>query len=93
MSHVPLLLLVPVFALVASVEWNRRRILGQVLTGVATLFASYGLSYPGAGAQDLVDGAQPAVALLVAVGRATGFAAVLVAVACALRERASGSGD
>lgn len=88
MSDVPLLLLVPVFALVAAVEWPRRRGAAQVLVGVATLFAWFGVQHPGVSAQDLVDGARPAVALLVAVGRAAGFGAILVAVASALRERA-----
>jgi len=90
MDAVPLLLLAPVFALVAWAEWRPRRALGQVLVGVAALFAFYGLSYPGASAQELVDGPHPGVAVLVAVGRAAGLAAILAAVALALRERASG---
>jgi hypothetical protein len=87
MSHVPLLLLVPVFALVAAVQWRARRPLAQILVAVATLFAFYGLWYPGASAQELVDGGRPATAVLVAVGRATGLAAVLAVIALSLRER------
>jgi hypothetical protein len=87
MADAPLLLLAPVFALVAVAEWRRRRVLGQVLVAVTTLFVVFGVRYPGASAQDLVDGARPAVAILVAVGRAVGLAAVLAAVGLGLRER------
>jgi hypothetical protein len=93
MTHVPLLLLVPVFALVAWAEWRPRRVVGQVLVGVAALFAFFGVQDPGVSAQELVDTASPAVAILVSVGRAAGLAAVLAAVAFALRERAAGLGD
>jgi hypothetical protein len=80
----PLLLLTLFFAVFATVEWRRLPVIARVYVGVATAFAAGAVVHPGMTISQAV-GEADGIALLLAAGRAVGFAAVMVSVASALR--------
>lgn len=81
----PLVLLALCFAVFATVEWRRLPLVARVYVGVATAFAIGALAYPGMTIADAVNQGDSGLAVLLAVARAVGFAAVMVSVATALR--------
>lgn len=81
----PLVLLALCFAVFATVEWRHLPLVGRVYLGVATAFAIGAMAYPGMTISDAVDHGD-GIAVLLAVARAVGFAAVMVSVATALRK-------
>jgi hypothetical protein len=81
----PLLLLAIFFAVFATVEWERLPLVSRLYLGVATAFAIGAIAHPGMTiAQAITDGGD-GIAVLLAVARMVGFAAVMVSVATALR--------
>ncbi len=82
----PLVLLALCFAVFATVEWRRLPFVARVYLGVGTAFAIGAVTYPGMTIADAVDQADSGIAVLLAVARAVGFAAVMVSVATALRK-------
>ena len=80
----PLLLLALLFAVFATVEWDRLPVVSRIHLSVATAFALAAGTYPGMSVMEAVD-AGDGMALVLSAARAVGFAAVMVSVATALR--------
>ena len=80
----PLLLLTLFFAVCATVEWTRLPAIGRVYVAVATAFACGAVAHPGMTIVQAI-GEADGIALLLAVARVIGFAAVMVSLATALR--------
>ena len=80
----PLLLLALFFAVFATVDWRRLPFIARVYVGVATAFAAGAVVHPGMTIAQAI-GEADGIALLLAVARMVGFAAVMVSVATALR--------
>jgi hypothetical protein len=81
----PLVLAALVFAVLATVEWSRLPLIARVYLGVGTAFGVGALAHPGMNVADAVSQSGDGIALLLAVARMVGFAAVMVSVATALR--------
>jgi hypothetical protein len=84
----PLILLALLFAVFATVEWRRLPLVARIYLGVATAFAIGAATHPGATIAEAVSREGDGIAVLLAVARAAGFAAVMVSVASLLRQRA-----
>jgi hypothetical protein len=85
----PLLLAALLFAVLATVEWNRLPLVARVYLGVGTAFGIGALAHPGMNVADAVTHGGDGIALLLAIARMAGFAAVMVSVATALRSAAT----
>jgi hypothetical protein len=81
----PLLLAALLFAVLATVEWNRLPVVARVYLGVATAFGIGALAHPGMNVADAVEQGRDGIAVILAAARMAGFAAVMVSVATALR--------
>jgi hypothetical protein len=81
----PLVLAALLFAVLATVEWNRLPLVARVYLGVATAFGIGALAHPGMNVADAVAQGGDGIAVVLAVARMAGFAAVMVSVATALR--------
>ena len=84
----PLLLAALFFAVFATVEWRRLPTVARVYLGVATAFAIGAFTHPGMSVADAIDQGRDGIAVLLAVARMAGFAALMVSVATALRSAA-----
>ena len=84
----PLLLAALLFAVLATVEWDRLPGVARIYLGVATAFAIGAFTHPWMNVADAVDHGRDGIAVLLAAARMTGFAAVMVSVATALRSAA-----
>jgi hypothetical protein len=84
----PLLLLALLFAVFATVEWQRLPLVARVYLGVATAFAIGALTHPGASIVQAISDGGDGMAVVLSAARAAGFAAVMVSVATALRKLA-----
>jgi hypothetical protein len=81
----PLVLAALLFAVLATVEWSRLPLIARIYLGVGTAFGVGALAHPGMDVADAVSHGGDGIALLLAVARIAGFAAVMVSVATALR--------
>ena len=81
----PLVLAALLFAVLATVEWNRLPVIARVYLGVGTAFGIGALAHPGMNIADAVAHSRDGIGLLVAVARTAGFAAVMVSLATAVR--------
>src|SRR3954469_18468369 len=93
----PLILAALLFAVLATVEWSRLPVIARVYLGVGTAFGIGAMAHPGMNVADAVSQGGDGIAVLLAVARMAGFAAVMVSVASALRSAslrwaAAGSG-
>ena len=84
----PLAILALFFAVLATVEWRRLPVVGRVYLGVATAFAIGALQYPGMTIADVVEQTRDGLVVLLEAARISGFAAVMISVAVALRNLA-----
>ena len=81
----PLVLAALLFAVLATVEWARLPGVARIYLGVATAFAIGAFTHPWMNVADAVSQGRDGIAVLLAVARMAGFAAVMVSVATALR--------
>lgn len=81
----PLVLAALLFAVLATVEWKRLPVVARVYLGVGTAFAIGALAHPGMNVGDAVAHGRDGIALLLAIARMAGFAAVMVSLATAVR--------
>jgi len=81
----PLLLLALLFAVFATVEWERLPLVARVYLGAATAFAIGAFAHPGATIAEAIADHRDGIAIVLDAARAAGFAAVMVSVATALR--------
>jgi hypothetical protein len=81
----PLVLAALLFAVLATVEWDRLAGIARIYLGVATAFAIGAFAHPWMNVADAVDHGRDGIAVLLAAARVAGFAAVMVSVATALR--------
>jgi hypothetical protein len=84
----PLVLAALLFAVFATVEWSRLPLIGRIYVGVATAFGIGAIVHPGMNVADAISHSGDGIAVLMAVARMAGFAAVMVSVATALRSAA-----
>jgi hypothetical protein len=84
----PLVLAALLFAVLATVEWDRLPLVARTYLGVGTAFGIGALAHPGMNVADAVSQGGDGIAVLIAAARAAGFAAVMVSVATALRSAA-----
>ena len=84
----PLVLAALLFAVLATVEWHRLPLVARTYLGVGTAFGIGALAHPGMNVADAVSQGGDGIAVLIAVARTAGFAAVMVSVATALRSAA-----
>ena len=81
----PLVLAALLFAVLATVEWDRLPTIARIYLGVGTAFAIGAFTHPWMNVADAVDQGRDGIAVLLAVARMAGFAAVMVSLATALR--------
>ena len=81
----PLVLAALLFAVLATVEWDRLPGVARIYLGVATAFAIGAFAHPWMNVADAVDHGRDGIAVMLAAARMAGFAAVMVSVASALR--------
>jgi len=81
----PLALAALLFAVIATVEWDRLPGVARIYLGVATAFAIGAFAHPWMNVADAVGQGRDGIAVLLAAARMTGFAAMMVSVATALR--------
>lgn len=78
MTFGPLFVLALVFCAFAAFDWQRLPFCARASLAAATVFAIAGFEYPGADLSYVVDLHGSALAYMVDLARAVGFAAVLV---------------
>jgi hypothetical protein len=81
---IPLILLALVFAVAATVEWDRLPVIARIYVAVASAFAIGAGFHPGASVVQAV-GADDGIAIVLEAARMIAFGAVMVSVATALR--------
>jgi hypothetical protein len=81
----PLVLAALLFAVLATVEWNRLPVVARIYLGAGTAFAIGAIAHPGLNISDAIAQARDGIGVVLAMARAAGFAAVMVSVATALR--------
>jgi hypothetical protein len=84
----PLLLLALLFAVLATVEWQRLPLIARVYLAVATAFAIGTVAHPDMTIAQAIAGTRDGIAVVLDGARMAGFAAVMVSVATALRRLA-----
>jgi hypothetical protein len=84
----PLVLAALLFAVLATVEWGRLPTVARIYLGVATAFTIGAFAHPWMNVADAISNGRDGIAVLIAVARTAGFAAVMVSVATALRSAA-----
>jgi ACR3 family arsenite efflux pump ArsB len=85
---IPLVILALLFAVLATVEWERLPLIARVYLGVGTAFAVGWVVHPGLTVAEALAQPRDGIALLLDAARMAGFAAFMVSAASALRRLA-----